>query len=140
MRSARSTSPRRRNRLQREVQVHRLRIDLDHLDEGVDCLVLLLVEQELQALEIGARQCARFIDELLDVHACGQPAHAEKQGEGEQHPGFEFHDSLLSKKSAYPGNPGVAWESRQIGHSTITQQTKNWRRYLATGRQFSGFM
>ena len=45
---------------QREVQFDGLRIDLGRLDEGLDRLVRLLVEQEVEALEIGARQRARF--------------------------------------------------------------------------------
>jgi hypothetical protein len=52
MRMARSVSPRRRNRLpKREMQFDRLRIDLGNLEEGVDGLVRLLVEQEIQALK-----------------------------------------------------------------------------------------
>ena len=43
---------------QREVQLDRLRIDLDHFDEGLDRLVRLFVEQEIEPLEIGARQRA----------------------------------------------------------------------------------
>jgi hypothetical protein len=36
---------------EREVQLHRLRVDLDHLDEGLDGLVGLLVEQEFRPLK-----------------------------------------------------------------------------------------
>ena len=36
---------------QREMQLHRLWIDLDHLDEGFDRLVRLLVEQKLSPLK-----------------------------------------------------------------------------------------
>ena len=40
-------------RAEREVQLDRLRLDAHHLDERVDRLVVLLVEQEVQALEVG---------------------------------------------------------------------------------------
>ena len=45
---------------EREVQVDRLRIDLDHLDERLDRLVGLLVQQEVEAAEVRQRQRARL--------------------------------------------------------------------------------
>ena len=71
---------------QREMQLDRLRIDLDHLDERLDRLVGLLVEQEVEPLEIRQRQRARFRDELLDVDARGHPAEREEQRHREQPP------------------------------------------------------
>src|SRR5205814_8469200 len=41
---------------QREVQLDRLGIDLDHLDESLDRLVRLLVQKEVEPLEVRARQ------------------------------------------------------------------------------------
>ena len=41
---------------QRKVQLYGLRVDLDHLDKGLDCLILLLIEQKIQSLKIGVRQ------------------------------------------------------------------------------------
>src|SRR3990170_6267108 len=76
---------------QGKVQFDRLRIDPDHLDEGLDRLVGLLVEQKIEALEIRARQIARLGKQVLDVDARGQPSQAEEQREGEQPPIFEFH-------------------------------------------------
>ena len=76
---------------QREMQLDRLRIDLHHLDEGLDRLVGLLVQQEVEALEIRHRQRARFGHELLDVDARGEPAEREEQRQGEQPPVFNFH-------------------------------------------------
>ena len=53
-RTARSYSPRRRNRLpEGEVQLGGVGVVLHRLDEGVDGLVLLFVEQEVQAPEVG---------------------------------------------------------------------------------------
>ena len=46
---------------EREVQLDGLRIDLDHLDERLDRLVGLLVQQEVEPLEVGARQRARRV-------------------------------------------------------------------------------
>ena len=43
---------------QREVQFDGLRIDLYHFDKRLDRLVGLLIEQEVQPLEIRARQRA----------------------------------------------------------------------------------
>src|SRR5712691_12149944 len=76
---------------QRKMQLDGFRIDLDHLDERLDRLVGLLVEQEVQALEIRARQLPRFQQQLLDVDARGEPAQSEEQREPEQPPELEFH-------------------------------------------------
>ena len=76
---------------EREVQLDRLRVDLDHLDERLDRLVGLLVEQEIEPLEVGARQRPRLGDDLLDVDARRNPAQAEEQREAEQPPEIELH-------------------------------------------------
>ena len=67
---------------QREVQVDRLRIDLDHLDERLDRLVGLLVQQEVEAAEVRQRQRARFAQQVLDVDARGDPAQARRTARG----------------------------------------------------------
>src|SRR6266704_1413846 len=76
---------------QGEVKLDRLRIDLDHLDEGLDRLVGLLVQQKIEALEIRARQLPRFPQQLLDVDARREPAQPEEQRESEQPPELEVH-------------------------------------------------
>jgi len=76
---------------QREVQVDRLRVDLHHLDERLDRLVGLLVEEEVEPLEIGARQRARLVHEVPDVDARRDPPEAEEQREDEQPPVLELH-------------------------------------------------
>jgi hypothetical protein len=76
---------------QREMQLDGLVVDLDRLDEGVDGLVGLLVEQEVEAGQVGARQRPRLLDHMLDVDAGGQPAQHEKQRKRQQPPEFEFH-------------------------------------------------
>ena len=80
---------------QGEVQFDRLRIDLHHFDESLDRLVRLLIEQEIEALEIRARQGARFRHQVFDVDARREPAQSEEQRECEQPPEFEFHADTL---------------------------------------------
>ena len=65
---------------QRKVQFNGLRIDFHRLDEGFDGAILLFIEQKVQPLEVRTRQRARFPDQMLDVDARRQPAHAKKQG------------------------------------------------------------
>jgi hypothetical protein len=98
MRIARSVSPRRRKR-----QLDSFRIDLDHLDERLDRLVRLLVEEEIEALEIGARQLPRLRQELLDVDARRQPSQAEEQRESEQPPDLEVHPGLALRRRGAVG-------------------------------------
>ena len=69
---------------QRKMQFDGLGIDLDRLDEGFDGAVRLLVEQEIEALEIGARQRARFLDDMADIDACRSPAKAEERREKQE--------------------------------------------------------
>src|SRR4029077_19947160 len=64
---------------QRKVQLDGLRIDLDHFDEGLDRLVRLFIEPEIETLGKGARQRTRFRHQVLDIDARGEPAQAEKQ-------------------------------------------------------------
>lgn len=79
---------------QREVHIGRFRVQAHDLDEGVDGLVRLVVQEEVQALEIAARQAARLGHQLADVHPRGDPAQAEENGHAQQPPEFEFHTFL----------------------------------------------
>src|SRR6266705_1531133 len=101
---------------QGEVQLDRLRVDLDHLDESLDRLVGLLVEQEVETLEVRARQLPRFPQELLDVDARREPAQPEEQGEPEQPPELEVHgESGLTPAAAKCGCPPRAARARACG-------------------------
>src|SRR5262249_2292506 len=71
------------------MQLDGLGIDLDDLDEGFDRLVGLLVQQEVQPPEIGAREAPGLVEELLDVDARGEPTQPEEQREAEQPPQLE---------------------------------------------------
>ena len=59
---------------QREMQLDRLRVDLGDFEEGIDGLVRLLVEQEIQALKIGAWQRTGLMHHLAHVHPRRRPA------------------------------------------------------------------
>ena len=72
---------------QREVQLRCVGVVLHGFDEGVNRLVLLLVEQEVQALEIGLGGLVVFNAQLAKVKARGQPAQHESQGQTQQDPG-----------------------------------------------------
>jgi hypothetical protein len=68
------------------MQLDSLVVDLHRLDEGVDGLVGLLVEEEVQTGQVSTRQGPRFLDQVLDVNSGSQPAQHEKQGKCQQPP------------------------------------------------------
>src|SRR5215472_15039907 len=111
---------------QREVQLDRLRIDLDDLDEGLDRLVGLLVQEEVQPPEVGARQAPGLGEKLLDVDARGEPAQPEEQGEPEQPPELEVevevHDAprLAAARCARRAGRGRASGSRAAARAGAT--------------------
>jgi len=71
---------------QREVQVGGVRILLHRLDEGVDRLVVLLVEQQVQALVVGLGRILLLALPLPQVEAGAQPAEREGHRQAEQQP------------------------------------------------------
>jgi len=82
------------------MQLNRLVVDLHSLDEGIDGLVGLLVEEEIQTGQIGPGQRPRLFDQMLDVDARRQPAERKEQRKRQQPPEFEFHGINSS-----PGGP-----------------------------------
>jgi hypothetical protein len=68
------------------MQVHRVGVVLDGLDEGVYGLVLLLVEQQAQALEVGSRCIAMLFLRLAQIQAGGHPSQREGRGQRQQQP------------------------------------------------------
>ena len=54
---------------QREVQFRRVRISLNRFDERVDGLILLLVQQVIEAFEVGFGRLAIFDAELAQIQA-----------------------------------------------------------------------
>ena len=69
---------------EREMQLGGVRVALHGFDESVDGLVLLLVEQMVQAFEIGFGVAAVFHAQLAQIKARSQPAQDECQGEAEK--------------------------------------------------------
>ncbi len=78
---------------ERKVQLGGLGVQAHHLDERIDGLVGLLVEQEIQPLEIGARQRALLAHQLARIEAGSHPAEAENERQRQQPPGFKNHGS-----------------------------------------------
>ena len=79
---------------QGEVQVRGLGVVLHRFNEGVDGLVLLLVEQEVKAFEISLRRLAVVLAHLAQIHARGQPTEGESHGQAKQNPAeVKFHGS-----------------------------------------------
>src|SRR6202022_1885301 len=101
---------------QREWKIDRLRVDLDHFDERFDGLVRLLVEQEIQAPEIGKRQRSRLAQQMLDVDARGNPSHGKKQRrEGKQPPELKVHEiPSAPRRSRDICGRRVFWMSQRV--------------------------
>ena len=64
---------------QGEVQLGSVGVVLHGLDEGVDGLVLLFVEQEVQALEVGLGRAPVFGAQLAQIEPRRQPAQHKGQ-------------------------------------------------------------
>ena len=62
---------------QRKVQFRGVGVVLDRFNEGVDCLILLFIEQEIQTLEIGVGRLMVLNAQLAQIQAGGDPAQAE---------------------------------------------------------------
>ena len=84
---------------QREMQFRRVGIVLDGLNEGVNGLVLLLVEQKVQAPEIGFGCLPVFQAQLAHVQPRGQPAQYKGHGQAHQDQGrIKVHGVLRKWK------------------------------------------
>ena len=83
---------------QRKVKFRGVGVVLHGLDEGIDGLVLLLVQQKVQALEVGLGGSAVFCTQLAQIKPRGQPAQHKGQGQPQQHPGcIKFHERAGSR-------------------------------------------
>ena len=71
---------------QGKVQFGGVRVALDGFNEGVDGLVLLLVEQVVEATKISLGGFAALHAHLPHVPARSQPTQAKRQGQGPQQP------------------------------------------------------
>ena len=78
---------------ERKVQLGGVRVVLNRLDEGVDGLILLLVEQVVQALEVGLGRATVLVAQLAQVKTRGQPAQHEGDGQAQENPAeIKFHE------------------------------------------------
>src|SRR5262249_37823244 len=93
---------------QREVKVDRLRVDLDDLDEGLDRLVGLLVQEEIQPAEIRQRQRARLAKQVRDIDARRDPPQREEQHRDRQQPPqtLEVHHASVTRRRMGPPTAG----------------------------------
>ena len=65
---------------------------LNRLDEGVNGLVLLLVEQEIQASEVGLGRPAVFEAQLAQIEARRHPPQYKCDRQAQQQPAYvKFH-------------------------------------------------
>jgi hypothetical protein len=71
---------------EREVKIGRVRVLLDRLDERVDRLVVLLVEQQVQALVVDLRRVLLLTPPLPHIHARAEPAQCECQRKSPEQP------------------------------------------------------
>src|SRR5690606_9071713 len=102
-----------------EMQLDRLGIDLHHVDEGVDRLVGLLVEEEVESAEVGVRHVAAAVG-LARLEAGREPAEDEEERDGEQPPGVEGH-LARSRPARLPGRNGPARTGRSGASLTDAQ-------------------
>ena len=83
---------------QGEVQLRRVWVVLHGFDESIDGLVLLLVQQEVQALEVGLGCLPVLQAQLAQVETGGPPAQHEGQGEPQQDPAqVKFHGGVARR-------------------------------------------
>jgi hypothetical protein len=86
---------------EREVQLGAVGVVLHDLDEGIDRLVLLFIEQQVQSLQIGLRRFARLALPLAQIDARRKPAEGEGQRQSEQQPlQLKVHRAPASRASA----------------------------------------
>ena len=71
---------------EREVELRRVRVLLHGLDEGVDRLVVLLVEQQVETLVVDLGRFLALAPELARVEARGEPAERESAAERDRQP------------------------------------------------------
>ena len=80
---------------------------LDGFDEGVDGLVLLLIEEQVQALEIGLGRCAVFTLPGFDAGSRRDATQPRRNASGRtssSHLQFEIHAPILPRLLR-----GLAW-------------------------------
>ena len=69
---------------QREMQLRRVGVTLDRFDEGINGLVLLFIQQKIQAFEVGLGCLVVFDPQLAHIESRSQPAQYKDHWQGEQ--------------------------------------------------------
>ena len=74
------------------MQLRSVGVILHRFDEGINCLILLLVEKKVQAFEIGFRRLAILNPQLSQIQSRGEPTQCKGDRKAEQDPGdVKFH-------------------------------------------------
>src|SRR5262245_49907798 len=76
---------------ERMMEFDRLRVQLDHLNEGIDRLVVLVVQQPIQAAKIRTWQRRVIGRARLRLKPPTEPARCEHQRQHHEVPEFELH-------------------------------------------------
>ena len=100
-------------RTQRKMQFAGLGLDANHVDEGIDGLVGLLVEQQVHAAKVGIAQRCRLVVQTF-LAARGQPAQSEGERNGQQPPVFELHGLSVPSGGRRRKHP-AGWHRRRHG-------------------------
>ncbi len=108
---------------EREVKLRRVGVALHRLDEGVDRLVVLFVEQQVQALEVGLRRLLLGALQLAEVEARGDPSQRKGHRQADQQPlGIEF-EHRSGGAGPFPIRRRAPPGSRDLGQRAGDQAT-----------------
>ena len=102
---------------EREMRLHRLAVDLDELDEDFNCLVRLLVEEIVDALEVVGSQSAALALARCPARgsACGQPAGAGRYRQ--QQPEHLESEQRFEHHAVRPASAGIVERGEAMGAS-----------------------
>ena len=88
---------------QRKVEFRCVGVTLDGLNEGVYGLVLLLVEQKIQALEIGLGRTPVLQAHLAQVKPGCEPAQHKSHRQAQQYPAEVKVHAQVASQAGFPG-------------------------------------
>ena len=110
-------------RLEREVQIAGVRVLLHRLDERIDGLVVLLVQQQIQAFEVRFRRVMLLALQLPNIEARCHPAQSEGDGQTEQQPlQVKVHRAAdVQAEAGSSGSDAATWRP-------LRERSCGWRR------------
>ena len=116
-----------------EVQVGGVGVLLHRLDEGVDRLVVLLVEQQVQALVVGLGLLL-LAPQLAHVEPRGDPAEGERQRQRPQQPlQLKVHRAAdAARPTPPPARPGRRRPACRRPGACWLRERRRWRHQLGT--------